>query len=59
MRVAALIVTECIGVMPAKDFEFLAPIDQMDFGDAARARFPIGDHGLPVRMKVVMGVCPT
>ena len=55
---AALIIAKRIGIMPAEEIEHLPSIPQMDFGDAARPRFPVGDHALPIGMQVVMGVGP-
>src|ERR1041385_6050986 len=56
MRVAALIIAKCVRVMPAQHFEHLLPLSQVDFRDAARARLPVRDHGLPIRVQVVMSI---
>src|SRR6266498_2784320 len=56
MRVTALIIAECIGVMSTKYLEYLLPISQMDFGDATRSRLTIRYHGLPINMQVVMSI---
>src|SRR6266508_839299 len=57
MRVTALVIAEGIGVVPAEHLERLFPLAQMHFGDTARTRFTVGDHGLPIGMQVVMGIC--
>jgi hypothetical protein len=58
MWVAALIIAECIGVVPAQDLEHLLATAQMDLGDTTRTRFPVGDHGLPIDVQVVVGIRP-
>src|SRR5688572_31160910 len=57
MWVAALIIAECIGVMPAKHLKHLAPVAQVHFGDATRTRLTIGDHCLSVGIAMQVVVC--
>ena len=54
MRVGALIFPRLIRVVPAQHLEHLLPIAQMHFGNAAGARFAVGDHGLAGGVEVVL-----
>src|SRR6266498_2084547 len=56
MWMTALIITKCIRIMPAKYLEYLFPIAQVHFRDAAWACLSISDHGLFISVQVVMGV---
>src|SRR5688572_29147477 len=58
MRMAALVIAKCVGVVAAKHFKDLLSVDHMYLRDAARARLTVCYHGLPIgiRMQVVMGI---
>ena len=58
MRMTALVVAEGIRVVAAECFENLFPILQMHFGDTAGPRFSVRDHGLAIRVQVVMTIGP-
>src|SRR5688572_14924156 len=56
MRMTALIIAECVGVMSTQNFKLLTSITQLYFGDAARTSFTICDHCLSIGMQVVVSI---